>query len=813
MTVENSHLEIAIALPVHHTFTYSVPPFLSPFITAGKRVLVPFGQRRVTGYIMGSATETEPAEIKHILDVLDQQSLFPPSMIPFYQWIADYYKHPIGDVIKNALPGGLTLYDYAAVSITAEGKAALRNKTVTSLQRSVLQLLESGPCRLKHLNDKLSQNVPGALLQALQRSGWIAKTRELRGASTRTRTERYIALSKPDAPVDRLSKARQKIIKILGRQGEMSMPDLKKQAPNAARLVRALENGGYLTVRRKRVYRDPFGETIRADTAHELNAEQQSVVTQVNDRLDQGFAAFLLQGVTGSGKTEVYMQITAEVLKRRQSVLVLVPEIALITQMERRFRARFGERIAVLHSGLSAGERFDQWSLIVQGKAQIAIGARSAVFAPFSEVGLVIVDEEHDTSYKQENNLRYNARDLAVVRAKQNNCLVLLGSATPSIQSYYNARIGKFIEVNLKQRIERRSLPDIKIVDLRESMGYRGIRRFITPELHRSMKQTLDRKEQILLFINRRGFANFALCRSCGQALRCRHCDISLTYHRKANALRCHYCGFSRAATLSCDSCKSSDIKKIGLGTEKIEATVQKIFPEARVARMDRDTTTRKGSILRLLKGLNDQSIDILVGTQMVAKGHDFPNITLVGIICADLSLSFPDFRAGERTFQLIAQVAGRAGRGDAPGRVILQTYNPEHFSISAAKDQNYTAFYKQEIHFRRTLKYPPFSRMIQLRISSMDPQHTRDHAARLGNLCLTLKTSNAPVYDTVDVLGPIESSLAKIARRYRWQILLKGTRVKDLHEFVGRLMADHPAVFNNRRVRVVVDVDPVSLL
>lgn len=813
MTAGNSNIEVAVALPVYHTFTYSVPSFLSPFIAAGKRVLVPFGQRRVTGYILGPAREIEPAEIKHILDVLDQEALFPPSMIPFFQWISDYYKHPIGNVIKNALPGGLTLYDYASLSITAEGNAALTNNTVTSLQRAVLNLLESGPCRLKHLRDRLNQNVPGALIQSLQRSGWVSKTQELRPASTKTRTERQIALAKPIPSQDRLSKARHKIIEILREQGEISMPALKRQVPSATRLVRALEKDGYLIVRHKRIYRDPFGEPIGADTALDLNAEQQRVVERVNDKLRQGFATFLLQGVTGSGKTEVYMQIAAEVLKQQRSVLVLVPEIALITQMERRFRARFGERIAVLHSGLSAGERFDQWSLILHGKVDIAIGARSAIFAPFPAVGLIIVDEEHDASYKQENNLRYNARDLAVVRAKHNDCLALLGSATPSIQSYYNARAKKFIEINLKQRIERRSLPAIKIVDLRESMGYRGVRRFITPELHRSMKDTLDRSEQVLLFINRRGFANFVLCRSCGQALRCKHCDISLTYHQKANALRCHYCGFSRAATISCDSCGSSGIKKIGLGTEKIEATVQKLFPKARVARMDRDTTARKGSIFKLLKGLKNQSIDILVGTQMVAKGHDFPNITLVGIICADLSLSFPDFRAGERTFQLIAQVAGRAGRGTSPGRVILQTYNPDHFSISAAKDQNFISFYKQEINFRKTLNFPPFSRMIQLKISGKDQQLTKDYASALGNLCLSLKTSNASAYASIEILGPIESSLTKIARRYRWQVLFKGTRTNALHQFVGQLMADNPAVFNHRRVRVVVDVDPVSLM
>ena len=813
MTVKNPNIEVAVALPVYRTFTYSAPPFLSPFIEPGKRVLAPFGQRRVTGYVLGPAIESETAEIKQILDVLDQDSLFPSSMIPFFKWIADYYKHPIGDVIKNALPGGLTLYDYASLAITPEGKQALNGKTATELQRSVLMLLESGPCRLKQLNDRLKQNVPGALVQALQRSGWISKTRELRPASTKTRTERHIALSRSPESTARLSKARRKILEIIRQRGEISMPELKKQVPTAARLVRALEKDGHLIVRHKRVYRDPFGETIIADTAPDLNSEQQGVLSKIKTRLNQGFATFLLQGVTGSGKTEVYMHIAAEVLKQKKPVVVLVPEIALITQMERRFRARFGERIAVLHSGLSAGERFDQWSLILQGRVQIAIGARSAIFAPFASVGLIIVDEEHDASYKQENNLRYNARDLAAVRAKQNDCLALLGSATPSIQSYYNARAEKFIEVNLTRRIEHRSLPVIKIVDLRESMGYRGIRRFITSELQRSLKKTLDRGEQALLFINRRGFANLALCQSCGQVLRCKHCDISLTYHQKANALRCHYCGFSRAAVGSCDSCGSSEIKKVGLGTEKIESTVQKLFPDARVARMDRDTTARKGSIVKLLKGLNDRSIDILVGTQMVAKGHDFPNITLVGIICADLSLSFPDFRAGERTFQLIAQVAGRAGRGASPGSVVLQTYNPDHFSISAAKEQNFLSFYEQEIKFRKALQYPPFSRMIQFKISGKDLQLTKDSAVNVGNLCLALKNANASLYDCVEILGPIESSLAKIAGRYRWQIILKATRTSALHQFVGRLMADHPAVFSNRRVRVAVDVDPVSLL
>jgi primosomal protein N' (replication factor Y) len=537
------------------------------------------------------------------------------------------------------------------------------------------------------------------------------------------------------------------------------------------------------------------------------------VISTVSADLDSGFATFLLQGVTGSGKTEVYMQVAADAINSGQSVLVLVPEIALITQMERRFRARFGEGVAVLHSGLSAGERYDQWSRILHKEANIAIGARSAIFAPFEDIGIIIVDEEHDTSYKQESSLRYNARDLAVVRAKLNDCVALLGSATPSVQSHYNVHQKKFIKVNLTKRIEKRPLPEIDVVDLRQNRDARGIRRFITSELHQAMSQTLGRGEQILLFLNRRGFASFPICASCGQAIRCKHCDISLTLHQKARAYKCHYCGFTRSSSSRCSVCGSANIKNLGIGTEKVESAVKGLFPEANVARMDRDTTTRKGSILALLKGLKSRTIDILVGTQMVAKGHDFPNITLVGIICADLSLSFPDFRAGERTFQLLAQVAGRAGRGDAPGRVILQTFNSEHFSIMAAKQQDVNAFYTQEINFRKALNYPPISRMIQLKISGKDKDKTESHARLLGNLCHELKSSGPPSYLQVEIMGPIESSLPRIAQFYRWQILLKSMGARALHEFIQRLLEDHSAGFTSRNVKVVIDVDPYLMM
>ena len=808
-----TYIEVAVALPVFQTFTYGVAENVSALIAPGKRVLVPFGQRRVTGYILGTIDTATEKDIKLILDILDEIPLFPESMIPLFQWSADYYKHPLGDVIKTALPGGLTLYDYARIAISEKGRQALTDGPVTPLENQILNHLISGSCRLRDLSRSFKPPVPAALIQSLIRRGRITKTRALSGGTTRSKTERHVALARADLPIDSLSPARLKIIEMLKVGGKTPVKVLKESVSSAPSLIRSLESQGFVRISHERVYRDPFGETIHPEAAPIPTGEQQKAVSRICGQLNNGFATFLLHGVTGSGKTEVYMQVAAEAMKNGHSVLVLVPEIALITQMERRFRARFGDCVAVLHSGLSAGERFDQWSRILRKEVDIAIGARSAIFAPFEHTGLIIVDEEHDTSYKQESSLRYNARDLAVVRAKLNNCVALLGSATPSLQSYYNVTRKRFAEVRLKKRIEKRPLPEIQVVDLRDTRDARGTRRFITVELHQEMTAALDRGEQILLFLNRRGFANFPICAACGQAIRCKYCDISLTLHQRANAYKCHYCGFTRASSSSCTVCGSSRIKNLGLGTEKLETAVKRLFPDASIARMDRDTTTRKGSVLKLLKGLKNKTTDILVGTQMVAKGHDFPNITLVGIICADLSLSFPDFRAGERTFQLLAQVAGRAGRGDVPGRVILQTFNPEHFSILAAREQDFNSFYDQEIQFRRALGYPPVSRMIQLKISGKDKSKTAAHARLLGDLCRELKSGNLKTYTSVAMMGPIEAPLPKIAQYYRWQILLKSSAAGVLHDFVGRLLMENPAHFSNSRLKVVIDVDPYFML
>jgi len=810
-------IEVAVALPVSHTFTYGVCKSLSPLAVIGKRVLVPFGQRQVTGYILGQAHDMGSQDIKEILDILDEKPLFPPSMIPFFKWVADYYLYPLGEVIKGALPGGLNIYDFAAIRITPAGRIAFKGQEGTHLENAVLNAVMETPIRVKDISKMLTLEIPRSSMQTMAKRGWIQITRALAKRRTGPKEERFVSLIDSrfpsEASLARLSDTKKSILNILRLHGPLAVPSLRRQIPSAPRLLKSLEQAGYISIYKKEVYRDPFGESIRPDTPPPLSKEQKAAIHKIIKSFDGGFRAYLLAGVTGSGKTEVYLQLTDEVIRSGGNVLVLVPEIALISQMERRFRARFGECIAVLHSGLSAGERYDQWIRIMRQDASIVIGARSAIFAPFNDLGLIIVDEEHDTSYKQDSHLRYNAKDLAVLRARMHDCTAVLGSATPSIQSFFNAQTQKFTVVTLPKRVERRTLPEIRVVDLRQSKDARGFRRFITPELQTAIKETLARREQVILFLNRRGFANLPICVTCGEAVRCKNCDLALTLHKKANAFKCHYCGFSKAAVSHCEHCGSARIRNLGLGTEQVEGIIKNLFPDARVIRMDRDTTRRKGSILQILKGLKERSIDVIVGTQIIAKGHDFPNITLVGIISADLSLNFPDFRASERTFQLLAQVAGRAGRGDLPGQVILQTYNPNHFSILSAQKQNVKEFYQQEIQFRRTLNYPPYSRMIQLTLSGKDAHTTKTLVQTIGGLCQTLHRRDGSFMRRIEILGPIEAPLARIARYFRWQILFKGSRVETLHRFVRTLLSENASTFKNRHIKVVVDVDPMFMM
>jgi primosomal protein N' (replication factor Y) len=811
----NTFVEVAVALPVSNTFTYEIPEPLLPYTEIGKRVLVPFRNRQVTGYILDLRHDTDHEGVKKILDVLDEAPLFFPSMIKFFRWISNYYIYPLGEVIKGALPGGLNVVQVQTVRITENGRSALSRATLKTSDRMVLETLQNrGALGPRSLLKTLKKESSLTALRSLEREGWIVREQKLKPGRVRPKKEWHVRSVESRSSSASLSPVRRKILTLVEGRSEMSFKALKAEVPSAGRLVKEMAARGFLEVVERRVYRDPFGEPIAADDAPPLlTKEQAPVVATVLEKLGAGFQTFLLYGITGSGKTEVYMRAVAAALAQGYQALVLVPEIALISQTERLFRARFGDCIALLHSGLRQGERFDQWMRIVRKEASVAIGARSAIFAPFDHLGLIIVDEEHDDSYKQENKLRYHARDLAVVRAKFEGAVALLGSATPSVQSYYNVQVKKFKGLNLWKRIENRGLPDVEVVDLRETQGGRYAKPFMTEELRGAIAETLNRGEQVLLFLNRRGFANCPTCTCCGEPVRCKNCDVTMTLHQGTNAFRCHYCGYSCAQTAGCRACGSPNVRLLGLGTEQVEAKVRTIFPEARIARIDRDTTARKGALLSMLKDLRQGNIDILVGTQMVAKGHHYPNITLVGIICADLSLNFPDFRSGERTFQLLAQVAGRAGRGSRRGRVILQTLNPHHFCMVTARDQDYRAFYEHEIRFRKGLRYPPYSRLIQILIAGREKGQTARYAQSLGQVCRVLQSENKIYRKEIQLLGPVAAPLARIKKAYRWQLLLKGLRVEPLHALTNALRARAEREIPKAPVKVVIDVDPVDML
>ncbi|MBF0389501.1 MAG: primosomal protein N' [Desulfamplus sp.] len=849
--IENDQsIEVAVALPLNQTFTYKVPPHLANSAKIGMRVLVPFARRRITGYILSKKIDSNSDttsncsyQPKLILDLLDDIALFPPSMVQFFRWIASYYIHPIGEVIKSALPSGLESYDVSLVSAAKKGLEKLEQKLLTPSESYVLNQIGSLDklVTLKSLTDNKkvdrvngSPNVTHTLINKMVKEGLIEITSELKQDKTNIKIEKFISINPLLSPnLEGLSKKRQEIIDIVTKYGEISLSTLKKDVPTAPKLVTLMAEAGYLIVTKRQVFRDPFGDSVDPDVPPELTQEQQEVVNQVKDKMDMGFLRYLLTGVTGSGKTEVYMRLVTESVNRGKGAIILVPEISLISQTERRFRARFGNTIAVIHSGLSKGELLDQWHKIARGEVNIVIGARSAIFAPVENLGIVIVDEEHDTSYKQERGLRYNAKDLAVVRAQQANIAVILGSATPSIQSYYNACQGKFQEIFLKKRVNQHPLPEITLVDLKKYKDCQWRDKIVTPELSKAISECLRKGEQALIFLNRRGFATFPVCESCGEAIKCKFCDITMTLHKDSSQFRCHLCGFSIASTINtaniktatggmfystkvlsdvkCSKCGSAKIKPLGFGTEKIENLLKSMFPEARIIRLDQDTGSKKGATVQILKKVKNRTVDIIVGTQMLAKGHDFPAITLVGVICADLSLNFPDFRAGERTFQLLAQVAGRAGRGDRPGKVIMQTYNPDHFSIEASKNQDFVEFYNSEIPFRQALSYPPFSRIIQLKISGLDVEKVKSHALMVGDLCKNfIDEYNGG--QPIEMLGPIEAGIPKISMRYRWQILLKSPLASLLNRAVQHLIADKRA-FSAKDISVGIDVDPYFMM
>ncbi len=602
----------------------------------------------------------------------------------------------------------------------------------------------------------------------------------------------------------------QEVFARIARSGEILVSQLRHELGDIAPQLRSLEARGAIRLESRRVFRTPHGafvDTGEATSADPptLTSSQQRVVDAVEAQIGHGYTGFLLHGVTGSGKTEVYLRLIERVINDGGGALVLVPEIALTPQLVGRFRKRFGERIALLHSALSDGERLDQWEQVRRGRLSIVVGARSAVFAPVRRLGLIVVDEEHEPSYKQEDQLRYNARDVAIVRARQCGAIALLGSATPSLESLYNTRRGKLKLLQMPERVQRRPMPEVSLIDLR-SVATVDPARVLSEPLLQALERTLANGEQSLLFLNRRGFSNFLLCRQCGHIPECPHCSISLTYHQKRRQLVCHYCDHHRPLPTQCPKCSSTLIQPIGVGTEQVEAALAQLLPKARLARMDRDTT-RGADLSRLLRAMWAREIDVLIGTQMIAKGHDFPGVTFVGVLLADQGLKFPDFRAAERTFQLLTQVAGRAGRGERPGRVLIQTFDPSHYSLRHAKHHDFDSFVDDELARRRERGYPPFLYLALIRVSATDAGAASTAAERAARTLLDADTPGA-----LSVLGPSPAPLERIKGRVRWHVLVRSPSRTALHEAL-RVLRDDLAQHRGGTTNVVIDVDPVNLL
>lgn len=794
-------IEVYLALPLFEIFTYEVPDHLVSEIEIGKRVLVPVGSRKITGYIKNiiEKPENQDFEIKKIYTILDSIPVLTENLIKFFNWISEYYIYPTGLTIKSALPSGINPDITTNIKITEKGIENLDSSEILGFFKNQ----EINEKQLEKLNIKKSQ------VNLLVNKGFLKKEIIVPDPKTKQKREKFLKRIKTDTIV-KLTEKQMDILERIPFDDEIPKADISSKVKGALPVIKALVKKELVEETEKRVFRDPLGEAVSPDVPPVLNEEQEVAVKQVVPHVGKDFKRFLLYGVTGSGKTEVYLRLVQSALDLGKTAIVLVPEISLISQTERRFKARFGELTAVIHSGLSSGEKLDQWTQISSGQKRVVIGARSAIFAPADDVGIIIVDEEHEQSYKQDSPPRYNARDMAVVRSNLENCPVVLGSATPSVETWRNTETGKFEKLTLLKRANNSNLPEVSVYDLKKSKKDKGVYKFISYFLASEIHKTLEKKEQVLLFLNRRGFSSFILCNLCGESIKCKYCSVSMTYHKFDESLVCHVCGEKMPVPKTCPKCFNPDIVHLGTGTEKLEKACNFLFPEAVTIRLDQDTTSKKGFLIKKLKQIRKGEADIIIGTQMIAKGHDFPGITLVGIINADNGFNFPDFRAGERSFQLLSQVSGRAGRGQKKGKVIMQTYNPDHFSIQTAKTQNFVNFYNKEIGFRKSLSYPPFSKTALVKISGTEKNRTKDLAQKCRNEISRLKTTDSNFRDVM-ILGPAEAPLFIAASRFRYQILLKSGSSRRLIELIKQMKRKFSSL--SKGLRISIDIDPYSMM
>ena len=814
-------VSVAVPVPALPLLSYSVPEAL-PLPQVGARVLVPLGSRLVTGCVVTRTADPAVTTLKSLVDVFDPEPMLPAAVVDLALWVSEYYACGPGEAVAAAMPPRAWVVSERHAQITEAGLTAL-GKRPGAARHTVLELLADGSARpvtqlgrlVAARRGRMARGARGlhALLGAMARDGLVTLDQALKGTASAFKTIRVaritahgLALAEGGAS---LGVRQREALEILrGTPDGVAVPALTRRGISGDTVRRLTEKGG-LTLRREVIERDPWPtETLAiADSENGsdrvLTADQVTAVNALMPAARSGtFSVALLHGVTGSGKTEVYRQLARATLESKRQALILVPEIALTPAVTTSFRQAFGARVAVQHSGLSVGARHDQWHRIRRGDIDVVVGTRSAVFAPLPSVGLIVVDEEHDASYKQEESPRYHGRDVAIMRAKRCSALVVLGSATPSLESYRHATTGRYRLLTLPRRVRSRPLPTVRIVDMREELAADGPDVVLSRPLIAALDARLTRGEQALVLLNRRGFATAVFCRQCGRSLECPHCSVSLTFHRSAGQARCHYCGYARARPTSCPECAGAYLEQIGFGTERLEAEILQRWPDARVARLDRDTTRRTGAAARLLGRFGSGALDVLVGTQMVAKGHDFPRVTLVGVVSADVGLGLADYRAAERTFQLLTQVAGRAGRGDVEGEAIVQTLHPDHYSIRHACNQAYEPFYAEEMRFRHAMRYPPAVSLVSAVVRGTHYRNTMQEATGL-----VARIQGRP--SRFRVLGPAPAPIGRLRGEYRVQLFLKGPHRREMREAVLAALDGRAELHR----RVVVDVDPLWLL
>ncbi len=782
-------------------YDYLIPENMEEEIIIGSRLKVPFGasNREVEGYVVDKKTLSSAKRLKSVISVYDR--VFDEKMLEVIKWLREQCVCTYLDVIKTVVPRGSINKPLEWLELAGE-----EDNKITKLLKSLGGESELNTF-LSHFDTDISKE-----LKSLTEKGIIKKTyrdrRDVKGAYVRCCSSivEEEKLSDTLSMLQKRAPIQARMLDILSCCDKVSLADLVRFSDGSYGAVRSLEKKELIKIFDVRVMRSPLKETER-DEKKLLTDEQEKAFLEIKTGLKNGFLEFLLHGVTGSGKTEVFLHSIEECVNMGKKAIMLVPEISLTPQMVSRFSKRFGNRIAVLHSGLSLGERYDEWQRIQSGKADIVIGARSAIFAPLDNIGMIIIDEEHEQSYKSENNPRYNACEVAKFRAKQYGAVLVRASATPKLESYYDALSGKTKLLEIKKRISDNGMPLVSIVDMRLELE-NGNRSVLSEKLKLEIEKNLKNGEQTILFLNRRGYSTFVSCRSCGFVPKCPNCSISLTYHKSDDSLRCHYCGHSIKNYKKCPSCESTYIRYFGGGTQKVEEEIGKIFPDAKVMRMDNDTTSGKGGHERVLKEFERTKADILIGTQMVAKGLDFPNVTLVGVISADTSLFADDFRAAERTFDLLEQVTGRAGRAEKTGRAVIQTYSPLHEAIILAAKHDFNAFYNNEIKTRQAINYPPFCDMIAVGFSGANDAMTAECAKRFAR---QLSADTAPG-GNVRLLGPIKAAVSKIKNKYRWQLIIKTKCGINMTKELAEAMKFCRKNKNYADIIITVDINPNTI-